>query len=309
MFDFFQAVRLLESFIAGKSQESGGQIHFRPHNGLAFPATDVKSIELLDGDPMRARLTATFLGLYGVDSPLPVYFYDSIAVDSEEAKPMRDFLDIFNNRLYQLFYQSWKKYRLAVQYGSRSSRDVLMVRALSLAGLGTKGAVDDSVLPSMRLASFAGALSARVRNADGLRNLIAEFLGGVEVGVLENIPRWVMIHRRARVGGKGTVKAVLGSTACIGEQVHDVSGKFRVILGPLTLVQYLALLPGGLSAKLVLFLIRMYVRDYLAYDVELNLMTREIPVNRLGDGTSRLGLTTWLGRPGTPTTSRIVSYN
>ncbi len=315
MFDFFQSVRLLEGFfpegrIPGEAVDvAGEQIRFRPHNGLVFPATDVRSVELLKGPPQCARITATFMGLYGIDSPLPVYFYDSVATETEESTSLRDFLDMFNHRLYSLFYRSWKKYRLALHYRNPSSREKLVVRAMSLAGLGTKKAIDDSVIEPIRLASFAGSLSMRVHNAEGLQTFVAAFLGGVQVSVLENVSRWVTIPRRGSIGRKNAVPAVLGQTACIGEQVHDVSGKFCIVVGPLSLLQYLALLPGGASARLLQFLVRLYVRDTLAYDVELKLITFEIPIYRLGDRTMKLGLTTWLGKPLTETTSRTVVYH
>lgn len=313
LFDFFQAVRLLENFFPtgrnpGETVDiAHEQIRFRPHSGLVFPATDVRSVELLDGEPERARITATFMGLYGVDSPLPVYFYDSIATETEESRPLRDFLDIFNHRLYSLFYRSWKKYRFALHYSKPSTKEDLVVRALSLAGLGTKKAVDDATMPATRLAAFSGFLSTRARNADGLQHLVAEMLGGVQASVLENIPRWVAIAQRSRMGNT-TESVTLGSTACLGERVFDMSGKFRVMLGPLTLQQYLLLLPGGTSANLLQFLVRLYVRDYLDYDVQLNLKTDEIPGHKLGDKASKLGLTTWLGRPQTEITSRVVAY-
>jgi type VI secretion system protein ImpH len=249
------------------------------------------------------------MGLYGIGSPLPVYFYDTVATETEESRPLRDFLDLFNHRLYSLFYRSWRKYRLLLHCNAASSREDLAVRALSLSGLGTRNAVNDSLIAPIRLAAFAGALSMRAHNAEGLQNLVAEFLGGVQVSVLENVPRWVTIPRRGSIGRKSAVPAVLGQTACIGEEVHDVSGKFCIVVGPLKLQQYLALLPGGSSAKLLQFLVRLYVRDTLAYDVELKLITLEIPVYRLGDSTLKLGLTTWLGKPRTQTTSRTVVYH
>src|SRR5512146_1022934 len=138
MFDFFQAVRLLERFFPeGKSPGEAvdiaeEQIRFRPHNGLAFPATDVRGVEHLEGVQERARITATFMGLYGIGSPLPVYFYDSVATETEESKPLRDFLDMFNHRLYSLFYRSWRKYRLILHYSTPSNREELAVRVLSL---------------------------------------------------------------------------------------------------------------------------------------------------------------------------------
>ena len=315
MFEFFQTVRLLESYFAeGKSPGESSdveeeRIRFRPHHGLVFPATDVRSVELLEGTPARARVTATFMGLYGADSPLPVYFYNAIATESEESRPLRDFLDIFNHRLYALFYRSWKKYRLALHSGTPSLQKTLEERALSMAGLGTRDTVEGAPMPPIRLAAFAGSLSPRVRNSDGLRNLVTELLDGVQVSVVENVLRWVAIPERSRLGRQGRLTAVLASSACLGERVSDASGKFRLALGPLTLTQYLALLPGGPAAAVLQYLVRLYVRDYLDYDAELKLRTAEIPTLRLSDTDLRLGLTTWVGKPGTTTTSRVVAYN
>ena len=120
--------------------------------------------------------------------------------------------------------------------------------------------------------------------------------------------RWVAIPRRRRLGRTPSL-SILGATACIGASVCDASGKFRLVLGPLTLAQYLALLPGGDDARRLQFIVRLYVRDYLDYDAVLKLKTSEIPALRLGDRALRLGLTTWLGKPAPAVTSREVAYS
>ncbi|HEX9007356.1 MAG TPA: type VI secretion system baseplate subunit TssG [Bacteroidota bacterium] len=319
LFDFFQAVRLLETyFTEGKTPGGSGdlaaeRIRFHPHPGLAFPATDVRSVELEQGPPEQAVVTATFMGLYGVDSPLPPYFYDMIAGGADESLVLRSFLDIFNNRLYALFYRSWKKYRPGVLYGTGGTRQQFVGRALSLAGLGTSGAVDAAPLPPLRFAAFAGLLSARMRNGEGLRNMLEGLLEGIRVSVRENVRRWVPIPERSRLGRKKTGRATLGENACIGEGVDDISGKFRLVLGPLTFGQYLELLPGGSLARILHYVVRLYVRDTLDYDLQLNVRTREIPLLKLGDRPVKLGQTTWLanrpGRPAAEMTSRIVAYS
>jgi type VI secretion system protein ImpH len=313
-FDFFQSVRLLEVFLAGgkgtgeTADLREERIRFRPHHGLAFPATDIHSIEKLGGVPERARITATFMGLYGVDSPLPGWFYEAIANGADYALPLRDFLDMFNHRLYALFYRSWAKYRLFEHYSRPSGRRALLVRALSLSGLGTPGSADSTEIHPVHLAAFAGLLSLQVRNAEGLRNILAELLPEMPVAVLENIPRWVSIPQRPRLGRNVQRSTVLSITSTIGQQVSDISGKFRIVLGPLSLQQYSALLPGGNRTGSVNSIVRLYVRDTLDYDVQLKLKTGEIPMLRLGDRDLKVGLTTWLGRPRSETTSRIVDY-
>ena len=331
LFDFYQAVRLLEKYFPeapepGRTAEIGQeQIVFRPDTALVFPGTDVKGIDLFDEDTPHpcVRLTVTFMGLYGIASPVPVYFYDELAsvdkkleakfqadlkaraegrqereLNQEEhnLKGLRDFLDIFNHRIYSYFYRAWKKYRPYVHTGTPDEGDHAD-RFLALTGLGTPGTLDRTpVTTLMRLATFAGRLAPRVRNADGLRALLAGLLGGVGVRIIQNVPRWVAIPERPRMGAAGGGMK-LGITTTIGERVLDVSGKFRVVLGPMSFAVYQTYLPGRPAAHLLNYLVRLYAPDYLDYDVELHLDTSDIPPVRLGDGEVQVGMTAWLGQP------------
>lgn len=309
-FDFFQAARLLElTFTSSGSVEE--TLRFRPHSDLVFPATDVHSVERLSSGAAQARLTATFMGLYGIDSPLPVYFYQEIARESEHSAALRDFLDLFNNRLYALFYRSWKKYRPALHFVPGGGDDYSQ-RLLCLAGLGTKKTAGHPEIPPLRLAAFAGRLSCRVRNAEGLRHLIADFFTGIGVRIIENVPRWWRIPERPELRKEAKVRFVLGDVpgkmACIGAKIFDVAGKFRIVLGPLTLAQYLTFLPKGANASRLRYLVRLYAPDHLDFDVELILKTAEIPTVKLGDKSVQMGLTTWSGRPAGEFTSRVVAY-
>lgn len=310
-FQFSQVVRLLELVFPeapapGETTDFADvPIHFRPSVELVFPATDVKRVEWSGNDRERVQVVITFLGLYGIDSPLPYYFYEHLAQeDPVEAAPHRDFLDIFNQRLYAFFYRAWKKYRPGLHYRS-AGRDRHSQRFVSLAGLGTPHAVDDVSLSPMRLAAQAAVLAPQARNAVGLEALVAAFFDGIEVEVVENVPRWVPIPSR---GGLGDGDFRLGAQATIGEQIYDRTGKFRVRLGPMGVEQYLALLPGGEDVPVLHRLVRLHVPDYLEFDVELHIRSEDLPTTRLGKSGSRLGYTTSAGQPRTPVTSRIVEY-
>ncbi|MBX3394917.1 MAG: type VI secretion system baseplate subunit TssG [Phycisphaerae bacterium] len=82
-FDFFRAVWLLErSFgdcmpVGGRGPVSRELIRFRPHVTVSFPSTDIRRIKALPVDLSSLpvfRAEVTFLGLYGVSSPLPVHY-------------------------------------------------------------------------------------------------------------------------------------------------------------------------------------------------------------------------------------------
>ncbi len=313
-FDFFQAVWLLEKYLGsartpGESSDPAEErITIRPHSGLVFPSTDVRKIELSGDEPPRARVTVTFGGLYGVDSPLPVYFYDSIATEEEKTRPLRDFLDIFNTRLYALFYRTWKKRRPAVDFQAPGT-DRTSQRFLCLAGVGTKKALASARVPFMHLAAHAGRLSCRVKNSEGLRDFLQAFFRDVRVQILENVPRWVPITNRAKMAKGSSNRPVLGSSATIGEKIRDISGKFRIVLGPLTLSQYVGFLPGAEEAAVLRSLVGVYAPDSLEYDVELLLRREEIPPARLGDRGVKVGLTAWAGKTPGPYAFRVMSYD
>lgn len=309
-FQFAQAVRLLElrnpeAPAPGETADYGkAPVHLIPSTDLVFPATDVKRVGWRGNDREQIELLATFLGLYGIDSPLPYYFYEQLAQETKETAAHREFLDIFNHRLYSFFYRAWKKYRPRLHYRSDGC-DRHSQRFVALAGVGTPHALDDVPVSPLRLAAQAGLLARQARNSEGLESFLDFFFENLGVTVLENVPRWVPMPSRSGLGEGGLQ---LGQGATIGEQVYDRSGKFRLHLGPMDVEQYVEFLPGGKKAALLRQLVRLYVPDYLQYDVKLTIHSADLPTTQLGVQGAQLGFTTSLGAPSEPMTSRIVDY-
>ena len=307
-FGFFQAVRLLESFFPDapppgtSARPDAERIRFRPDPAIVFPPADVRSVTL---DETGAEMRLTFMGLYGVASPLPVYLYEDIATEADDTLPLRHFLDLFNHRLYSYFYRAWKKYRPSSP--SDVGRDDSTARFLALAGLGTPGAVAGAPVSTERLAGLAGLLNRRVRNAEGLHTLLTAFTDGLTVEIVENVVRRVQVAERPRLGGSPAT--TLGGSALVGATVLDAGGKFRVALGPMGLDDFEAYLPGGPRAEALGYLVRLYAPDFLDFDVLLRLKAPDRPALRLGDRNARLGENTWVGRPQEAiATERIVTY-
>ncbi len=308
-FDFFQAVRLLEAFYPDapapgmSANPADERIRFRPHPAMVFPPSDVRSVAL---DEDGAEVTVTFMGLYGIASPLPVYLYEDVATEAEDTLPLRHFLDIFNHRLYSYFYRAWKKYRPDTI--AEAGRDDSTARFLAMAGLGTSGALADTPVSIGRLAGLAGLLNRRVRNVEGLHTLLTAFTGGLQLEIVENVVRRVQVAHRPRLGG-GEHPATLGGSALVGATVLDAGGKFRVVLGPMGLEDFESYLPGGEKAEALGYLVRLYAPDFLDFDVLLKLETQQMPALRLGDQQVRLGENSWVGRPPEAAlTERIVAY-
>jgi type VI secretion system protein ImpH len=181
------------------------------------------------------------------------------------------------------------------------------MRALS--GLGSAGTQADDAVSGPNLTTFAGQLGGVVRNANGLLNLLRATFPDVHVQIEENVPRWVFFSERAAIGRSASGGgARLGANVAIGEKVKDLSGKFRIKVGPLELNGFESCLPGGTGAAAIQRVVDAYVTDFLDYDVELVVQVEDIPPMVLGERRRRLGLNTWLGRPIPRYSRRLVHY-
>ncbi len=302
-FDFVQAMSLLEAVCpeATPPGEAGPlereALRIRSHPALGFPPGDVHSIAQLREKPQRFQVVLNFMGLTGVSSPLPGYFVEMIARRGEGSEPLADFLALFEHRLYSLFWRAWKKYRLDLAVDEiserRRTRFLLGLAGLSLPALGPKTGLDP-----LRVAGFAGLLGTVRPTAAGLRNLVSGYFGGRPVHVQEFVSRHFYVEGRPGLGGDGGPRSArLGENALVGDSVLDRSTLVRIVVGPLPLVDYLALLPGGDWALPLAELARVYLPAQFDYQIQLVLRHEEIPACRLGNPQARLGWLSWLGRP------------
>jgi type VI secretion system protein ImpH len=297
-FSFFQVIRLLRLFAREsegaeeKSIDEEEKIRIRPELSLAFPASDVVKIEELANQGPLFLVTATMLGLYGSSSPLPTFYTEDLM--DEEAEDMsvtRDFIDIFNYRLYLFLFRCWTKYREFFQLVEENNPKDLE-KLSCLLGLGEKELRED--LPeSYSLLRYTGLLTQFPRSALGLETLLRDAFGEIPIKVLPCINRKVKIppDQRLHLGDSGNA---LGENSFLGEEIDDRMGKFRLQIGPLKSEPFHSLLPGNPNHKRFAILTKFYVMDPLEYDLELILAEKEAKTVCLGAPMwSRLGWDTW----------------
>ena len=271
--------------------------------------------------PEIVQMVLSFMGLYGVDSPLPFYFSEAVVgaegddehEDGEEdgARVLRRFLDIFDHRIYSLYYRAWKKYRYSLQFET-GGKDSFSQYLLSLIGLGTPALQCLAGGDPSRLIAYMGVLGQQTRCAEGLGGLLSDYFG-VDAQIAEFVPRWVTIPESYRTR-LGTGK--LGQDATMGEKILDLGGKFRIILGPLNFEAFQRLLPSetgsegrGTDFKHLDRLVRLYVRDQLSFDMELLLYSEDVPPLQLGMDAAQLGWISWAGRPSEDVVSVAFSFD
>ena len=326
---FFKAVWLLERELNGgimvgdRGPVSEEWIRFRPDVSLGFPPTDLRRItecRHADSDRNYYRVDVTFLGLYGVATPLPLHYAVDILRSVEPAAkhapseqpvsegdrraapstpetdttPVRSFLDLFHHRLISLFYRSWTKYRYDVAFGI-PGRDVITRYLLWLIGCSPAYGAERLGVSPLRLIRYAGTLTAHPSSAMGLEGMLSDHWDGIPIAVRQFSGRWVPLaaedHNRI-----GMLNSKLGEDLTVGDQVYDLSGAFTICVGPVDWRTYLTFLPDGKRFGETQSLTRLYCRDPLRFSLEITIRAGEAPETQLtSDGDSgRLGFTTWV---------------
>ncbi len=82
----------------------------------------------------------------------------------------------------------------------------------------------------------------------------------------------------------------------MGDEIWDPQSRVRVVVGPLTLRQYLDFLPSGTAYRPLRALVRFYAGDELDFEAQLILKREEVPGCELGgtgETAPQLGWVTW----------------
>lgn len=291
-FGFFQAVRLLERWLA--TPEGLAKLNFRNSISLAFPASEIESLlvhrhadvsvaEHPEGpqDIERIDLTPAFMGLLGVTGTLPLFYTESLAQRElyQKDHAARAFMDVFSHRAVMLFYQAWKKHRLHIQYeGDRRQR--FMPMALALAGIGQKSlrgrlGAERTGVADEALAFYSGTLQQRTLSARQLQQVLQGYLD-VPVALEQFVGRWYTLpeagrHYLGRSGNGG-----LGQSAMLGERVWQRDLRMRIVLGPLDHVRFRRFLPGAPGALALRELLTLLNGVSLEFEVNLRLRQDEV---------------------------------
>lgn len=249
------------------------------------------------------RLLVRFFGLFGPHGPMPLHLTEYVRERRRQhADPTPErFFDIFHHRLLALFYRAWAQGQPVVQH-DRPHDDryaAWLGAAVGVAGLAPAG----DALPPGAGQHQAGLLSSRSRHPEGLAKLLARHFG-MPVVIEEHVPHWMNFATadRSRLGFArnrferfDSAAAQLGSTAAAGHKVWDRQSRFRIVLGPMSLAQYLAFQPCSPALRALREWVRQYVGIDLLWDAELRLARAEVPEPLLR-ARPQLGRSAWLGR-------------
>lgn len=298
-FGFFQAMRRLDA-LHGDQPRTGHATRLREEHlrlgqdpSLAFaPATLSSWTPGSEGRP--PRLGVAFMGLFGPNGALPLhlteYARDRLLNSSDPT--FARFADVFHHRMISFFYRAWAQAQPAVSF-DRPESDRFGAYVGSLLGIGVPELRKRDAAPDLAKLYYCGHFSLQTKNADGLRETLADFFE-VPVTIEEFRGSWIEIPEPERLRmGESELTGTLGVSTIVGSRIWDRQLTFRVLCGPMVLEDYERLLPDGTSLDRMAALVRTYIGDELIWDCQLVLKREEVPMLELGRS-GRLGWTTWV---------------
>ncbi|CSF57240.1 type VI secretion system baseplate subunit TssG [Shigella sonnei] len=283
-YNFFAMAELLHRLAKGekgtpelslRDDPAQETLRFSADASLAFPCSDISALKR---DTSGAfRMTTTFMGLQGSQSPLPGYYLAHLAWKAvHEQSPVGDFLDAFSQRMY------------------------------SLVGLGHRQLRDKLAINHSKMLAYSGILANPGRSPEIICGLVSHCFDLSEVTLQNWQRRKVDIEPdqqnslgsySLKNGEKLAGRSVLGNFV-LGTRVPDLSGKFQLSITSLTRKQFLSFLPSGENFLPLTMFVSFILRDQLAWDLHLGLAPEQVGAMRLGDNKSALlGWTSFLGTP------------
>lgn len=263
------------------------------HIHMNWPPSDVYKVHFGNAES-PASLEVNFMGLAGIQGPLPITISELILGRIKYGDfALKDFLDIFNQRLLQLLHEAHKKLNPLLDTQT-PSETVLGRTILSISGLGSTHQKSRNHFSDRAFLRYAGLLWMRPRNAEGLIQVLTDYFG-IAFKMIGAQGRWVtVVHNdQTKLGQKNGVLNKLGCTAALGGRAWDEIFYFIVSSRPLSAQEYNNFLPVGRDFLSLQDLLRYYVHTRTRTIVRLQIHSSQISPATL-DGKFRLGWTSWL---------------
>lgn len=298
-FEFFYALRRLECQydqqprIGTARSPKEEKLRLGQDASMAFAPAALSSYEF---HPVGARLGVAFLGLFGPNGPLPLHLTDYALARKRTHKDetFLAFADVFHHRFLSLFYRAWASAQPTVNF-DRPEKDRFGDYVASLCGLGLPSLRNRDALEDRAKLWFAGSLQCVAKSPERLIAWIHSYFR-LPVELTEFIGEWLEIPTSERcVLGNHPDTGTLGVSAIIGAQAFACQHRFRLHIGPMGLEEYMQFLPGGAALAALMSLVRNFLGDEYAWEVQLILRKEAVPPLHLGSAEARLGWTSWLG--------------
>ena len=284
--NFYRFCQLLEQetpdrpLLGTADKPSGDPVRFRPWPGMGFPASELRAVETDEDHPeLPSSVRTTFLGMYGVDSPLPTAYLDDIAQRREGYEATTAFLDIFSHRITTQYYRIWRKYAYPATY-EPGATDATSQCLLGLVGLGIPGTAEHVATPVSRFLALLGTMRLPTRNAEGIRQLVCLLAPETTATIFSPDPVKVQVVQRSGLGKDNRV--ALSQRATLGKTGKEACSRILLMLATSNQAEAEGWLPGGHLHIDLMVLLRVYLGYRSDVRLKLTVPVSALPEPRLG---------------------------
>jgi type VI secretion system protein ImpH len=260
---------------------------------MGFSVSELKSVEYTENTPPLVR--STFMGLYGVDSPLPTAYLDDITQQREGHEALQGFLDIFSHRILTQFYRIWRKYSYPATFEAGGVDDISQ-SLLGLVGLGIPGTANHIATPVSRFLALLTVLRQPGKTQEGMQALVQLLAPKTRVRVSPYCLRPVAVSQP--LGFAGDADFLLDGNTPLGDEAMDVSSQLLVELTTDCDQEAQGWMPDGQLYQDFLVMLRVYLGWRFKAKIRLTVSTHLLPVPPLGDAPFWLGMNGVLGVEG-----------
>ena len=307
--NFYRFCQLLEKRQPGKpllgstSHPADDPVRFAPHSGMGFPASELKAIEYDENDDSRPPVVrTTFMGLYGVDSPLPTAYLDDITQRREGHEALQGFLDIFSHRILTQFYRIWRKYSYPATF-EPGGTDSISQSLLGLVGLGIPGTAKQIATPVSRFLALLGVLRQPGKTQEGIQALVSLLAPDTRVKVSPYCLRPVAVSQP--LGFYDDEDFLLDGNTPLGDEAMDASSQLLIALATDNQQETQGWKPDGLLYQDFLIMLRVYLGWRFKAKITLTTQTRLLTAPPLGERPFWLGMNGVLGADEEPLSGDI----
>lgn len=298
-FDFYRMLSLLEAReecpIGAANSPRRERFRLAQEISLNFPPSAIASANYR-GEEDRISVVLRCIGMMGAQGVLPTVLSEHIErrVRSQRDKTLFAFINVFQHRLFALFYRSWALNQRCVDH---TWGEAQRQRNYHAALVGTHGRYEENAsrLEPRALMYHSGTFGGFTANRDALIAFLEDYFG-VAFKIYEFVGNWLEIPRAERACvGRNRETTTLGRNLVIGERIWNAHLRYRLHIGPVDHADFLRFLPNHRSFYKLKDALRQYVGDHLDCILSMTLNANSVPSLALGR-TSFLGWNTWLGK-------------
>lgn len=287
-FEFFQAVRLLETWAQQRVGDENSSIKFSHNPTLQYTNSEISDLQFTK--TRHAELTVNFMGLTSPQGLLPLHYTEqTLHLSHAKNSALLDFLQWLQQRSLSFFYLAWRKHH-AIQ-----TEPAITNLLQGITGQGLQGQRMGNPLSASFYIYYANHL-AKQPSARSLCQLLSDYFA-IPVTIEGLQGEWLPITAEYTtcLTSQAMHNNCLGMDMTAGNRIWQCQHKFHLRMGPLTQQQLNQFLPNGNALPVLKHLVRRLIGPQLQFAVRLVVKADHTPQWQLGSNDNlQLGWSTWL---------------